>query len=111
MVRANTFVAEAKGALCLRSQLTLQLARKCSAELVGPLLDAHCPAGLDIKDVDVPVIGGHAGATILPLLSQTTPAVSEMFIQRLFLRVQMSVNIRHSTDLTISCCNELRGAL
>jgi malate dehydrogenase len=38
VVRANTFVAEAKG--------------------------------LDVKDVDVPVIGGHAGATILPLLSQ-----------------------------------------
>lgn len=42
VVRANTFVAEAKG--------------------------------LDIKDVDVPVIGGHAGATILPLLSQVGPA-------------------------------------
>jgi malate dehydrogenase len=26
--------------------------------------------GLDLKDVDVPVIGGHAGSTILPLLSQ-----------------------------------------
>lgn len=38
VVRANTFVAEAKG--------------------------------LDVKDVDVPVIGGHAGTTILPLLSQ-----------------------------------------
>jgi len=32
--------------------------------------------GLDMKDVDVPVIGGHAGATILPLLSQTTPKVN-----------------------------------
>lgn len=38
VVRANTFVAEAKG--------------------------------LDVKDVDVPVVGGHAGTTILPLLSQ-----------------------------------------
>ena len=38
VVRANTFVSEAKG--------------------------------LDTKDVDVPVIGGHAGETILPLLSQ-----------------------------------------
>ena len=38
VVRANTFVAEAKG--------------------------------LDTRDVDVPVIGGHAGETILPLLSQ-----------------------------------------
>ena len=37
-MRANTFVAEAKG--------------------------------LDVREVDVPVIGGHAGATILPLLSQ-----------------------------------------
>ena len=25
--------------------------------------------GLDVNDVDVPVIGGHAGITILPLLS------------------------------------------
>ena len=40
VVRANTFVAEAKG--------------------------------LDLKDVDVPVVGGHAGTTILPLLSQVT---------------------------------------
>jgi malate dehydrogenase len=38
VVRANTFVADAKG--------------------------------LDLKEVDVPVIGGHAGKTILPLLSQ-----------------------------------------
>ena len=44
VVRANTFVAEAKG--------------------------------FDLKDVDVPVVGGHAGATILPLLSQTTPAAT-----------------------------------
>ena len=42
IVRADTFVAEAKG--------------------------------LDLKDVDVPVIGGHAGATILPLLSQARAA-------------------------------------
>ena len=38
MVRANTFVAEAKG--------------------------------VDVSTVSVPVIGGHAGITILPLLSQ-----------------------------------------
>ncbi|XP_065893318.1 malate dehydrogenase, mitochondrial-like isoform X2 [Dysidea avara] len=42
-VRANTFVAEAKG--------------------------------LDVRDVEVPVIGGHSGVTILPLLSQTNPSV------------------------------------
>ncbi|CAL8462470.1 g2003 [Coccomyxa elongata] len=44
VVRANTFVAEAKG--------------------------------LPTQDVDVPVVGGHAGITILPLLSQTNPSVS-----------------------------------
>lgn len=38
VLRANTFVAEAKGQ--------------------------------DTRDVDVPVIGGHAGETILPLISQ-----------------------------------------
>ncbi|KAG1667423.1 hypothetical protein FOA52_004840 [Chlamydomonas sp. UWO 241] len=32
--------------------------------------------GLDVANVDVPVIGGHAGVTILPLFSQATPKVS-----------------------------------
>lgn len=31
---------------------------------------------LDVNQVSVPVIGGHAGVTILPLLSQAKPAVS-----------------------------------
>merc|ERR1712070_797288 len=30
----------------------------------------------DVSSVDVPVIGGHAGITILPLFSQATPSVS-----------------------------------
>ena len=29
--------------------------------------------GADPNDIDVPVVGGHAGVTILPLLSQVTP--------------------------------------
>ncbi|KAG6555490.1 hypothetical protein Mapa_002725 [Marchantia paleacea] len=29
--------------------------------------------GLNVRDVDVPVVGGHAGITILPLFSQATP--------------------------------------
>jgi len=33
-------------------------------------------AGLDVNAVHVPVIGGHAGASILPVLSKTTPAVN-----------------------------------
>lgn len=32
--------------------------------------------GLDVSAVNVPVIGGHSGVTIIPLLSQTTPSVS-----------------------------------
>ncbi|XP_003387149.1 PREDICTED: malate dehydrogenase, mitochondrial-like [Amphimedon queenslandica] len=44
VVRANTFIAEAKG--------------------------------LDVSATNVPVIGGHSGVTILPLLSQVTPSVS-----------------------------------
>lgn len=30
-------------------------------------------AGIDVADVDVPVVGGHAGVTILPLFSQVPP--------------------------------------
>lgn len=44
VVRANTFIAEAKG--------------------------------IDPKDVNVPVIGGHSGVTIIPVLSQCKPSVS-----------------------------------
>ena len=29
--------------------------------------------GLNVADVDVPVVGGHAGITILPLFSQASP--------------------------------------
>eukprot|EP00227_Mantoniella_beaufortii_P013941 CAMPEP_0197586636 /NCGR_PEP_ID=MMETSP1326-20131121/8540_1 /TAXON_ID=1155430 /ORGANISM="Genus nov. species nov., Strain RCC2288" /LENGTH=365 /DNA_ID=CAMNT_0043151281 /DNA_START=141 /DNA_END=1238 /DNA_ORIENTATION=+ len=58
IVRANTFVAEAKG--------------------------------LDVNDVDVPVVGGHAGITILPLLSQTYPSVvfSPEELEALTVRIQ-----------------------
>ena len=32
--------------------------------------------GLDPRDVNVPVVGGHAGVTILPLLSQVVVTFS-----------------------------------
>ena len=32
--------------------------------------------GLDVTKINVPVIGGHSGVTIIPLISQTTPPVS-----------------------------------
>jgi malate dehydrogenase len=43
-----------------------------------------------MKDVDVPVVGGHAGITILPLLSQATPAVSfdADTLEKLTVRIQ-----------------------
>ena len=31
--------------------------------------------GLNVHEVDVPVVGGHAGVTILPLFSQATPGI------------------------------------
>lgn len=31
--------------------------------------------GLNVAEVDIPVVGGHAGVTILPLFSQATPLV------------------------------------
>jgi malate dehydrogenase len=46
--------------------------------------------GKDPKEVAVPVVGGHAGATILPLLSQAKPAVnlSEEEARKLTDRIQ-----------------------
>merc|ERR1719382_1603164 len=41
-----------------------------SNEFIGAL------KGLDPASVNCPVVGGHAGATIMPLLSQCSPAVS-----------------------------------
>ncbi|KAK6925016.1 Lactate/malate dehydrogenase, N-terminal [Dillenia turbinata] len=45
---------------------------------------------LKLIDVDVPVVGGHAGITILPLLSKTQPAVSftDEEIEQLTVRIQ-----------------------
>ncbi|XP_044486993.1 malate dehydrogenase, chloroplastic-like [Mangifera indica] len=45
---------------------------------------------LKLIDVDVPVIGGHAGITILPLLSKTKPSVSftNEEVEELTVRIQ-----------------------
>ncbi|KAK6913270.1 Lactate/malate dehydrogenase, N-terminal [Dillenia turbinata] len=45
---------------------------------------------LRLIDVDVPVVGGHAGITILPLLSKTKPSVSftDSEVQELTMRIQ-----------------------
>lgn len=46
--------------------------------------------GLDVKTVNVPVIGGHAGETILPILSQITPKIefTEAELEPLTVRIQ-----------------------
>jgi len=46
--------------------------------------------GLDVDEVDVPVIGGHAGVTILPLLSQMKPKVEleDKRVEELTVRIQ-----------------------
>lgn len=46
--------------------------------------------GLAVRDVDVPVIGGHAGVTILPLFSQAQPhkTLSDDVIDALTKRTQ-----------------------
>lgn len=45
---------------------------------------------LRLIDVDVPVVGGHAGITILPLLSKTKPSASftDEEIEELTVRIQ-----------------------
>ncbi len=46
--------------------------------------------GLDVTTVNVPVIGGHSGVTILPLLSQVTPETSftDEEVEQLTTRIQ-----------------------
>lgn len=45
-------------------------------------------SNLDPSKVNVPVVGGHAGKTIIPLLSQTAPAVTINDIDSLVKRIQ-----------------------
>lgn len=49
--------------------------------------------GLDPRDVDVPVVGGHAGVTILPLLSQVLQCDAYLF-GFVFVRVPSSANLK-----------------
>lgn len=50
----------------------------------------QCVPKLRLIDVDVPVVGGHAGITILPLLSKTKPSVTftDEEVQDLTVRIQ-----------------------
>ena len=48
--------------------------------------------GLDPAVVDCPVVGGHAGATIMPLISQCTPPVEFTPEELAALTVRIQVN-------------------
>ena len=52
--------------------------------------------GLDPADVDCPVIGGHAGTTIMPLISQCPPPVEfpADALKALTERIQVCVRCR-----------------
>ena len=70
VVRANTFVAEAKG--------------------------------LAVQDVDVPVVGGHAGVTILPLLSQVSYKIQKLVFMASGRSLRACMHEAHSSSRCIS---------
>ena len=62
--------------------------------------------GVPPEGVDVPVIGGHAGETILPLLSQATPpfAFTEAEATALTVRIQNAgTEARHEACTCAGC--------
>ncbi|KAG8049360.1 hypothetical protein GUJ93_ZPchr0009g2152 [Zizania palustris] len=75
VVRANTFVVctLTEFGICIITILTF-------TGTISKIYYLLClqgeVLGLDPRDVNVPVIGGHAGVTILPLLSQVNPPCS-----------------------------------
>ena len=51
--------------------------------------------GLALEEVTVPVVGGHSGHSILPLLSQTKPAVTftQEEVERMTFKIQDAANV------------------
>jgi malate dehydrogenase len=49
-------------------------------------------AGVDVTTLNIPVVGGHAGASILPVLSQASPSVKDKLtaeqVEALTVRIQ-----------------------
>ncbi|RRT43306.1 hypothetical protein B296_00046649 [Ensete ventricosum] len=85
VVRANTFVVcvNFSSALLGLSKLVLFIPI-VSNDLLMPCLQAEV-LGIDPRDVNVPVVGGHAGVTILPLLSQVDKL---LYVTNFFFAVQ-----------------------
>merc|ERR1712159_31750 len=53
----------------------------CTLDIVRANTFVAEAAGLDVQTLNVPVIGGHAGASILPVLSQATPECKSKLTQ------------------------------
>merc|ERR1711907_679378 len=53
----------------------------CTLDIVRANTFVAEAAGLDVQTLNVPVIGGHAGASILPLLSRSTPECKSKLTQ------------------------------
>ncbi len=71
IVRANTFVAELKvSSIHLRLVYLMSLSENLFAQSVHYHNSLHYFQGLDPARVNVPVVGGHAGKTIIPLISR-----------------------------------------
>jgi malate/lactate dehydrogenase len=64
---------EPRVAVLMRAVPFVQLFGVTTLDVVRAKTFYAAKAGLDVSEVDVPVVGGHAGVTILPLFSQATP--------------------------------------
>merc|ERR1711934_128067 len=53
----------------------------CTLDIVRANTFVAEAAGLDVQTLNVPVIGGHAGASILPVLSRSTPECKSKLTQ------------------------------
>lgn len=53
----------------------------CTLDIVRANTFVAEAAGIDVQTLNVPVIGGHAGASILPLLSRSTPECKSKLTQ------------------------------
>ena len=56
--------------------------------------------GVDPREVNVPVVGGHAGVTILPLLSQVVESPYLSVYPYICIYISLSVSIIHSISLS-----------
>merc|ERR1711865_559836 len=71
MTRQDLFEVNAS----LNKSFAQAVAKNCPKALVAIISNTFVAeaAGIDVNEMSVPVVGGHAGASILPLLSRSTP--------------------------------------